>query len=450
MDIVIAGGGKIGETLCQELSKEDINIVLLERNQDRLERIINKTDITGLTGDATDYDSLVEAGVQNCDLFIAVTPEDETNIISSVISKKLGAEHTIARVRNPKYANREEFIRDGLGISMVINPEMEAAKHMARLLEFPESLSTESFENGRVNIVEVRIEKNSSLVDISLSQFGQRYSELLICAVTHGQETFIPSGDTVLHEGDHLYVTGEKKELNHFYREVGYINEEVNSSLIIGGGRITYYLLQRLSKLNMDIKVIEINHETALDLSHRFPGIMIIRGDGTDQEFLNEERIDQFDAVLSLTGIDEENIINSLYAISLDVNKVITKVSRTGLLKILEDTDLQSIVTPKILITSKILRFVRSLKGTRASNVEALYRIADNKVEALQFLVKRDSKVIGKTFNELNIKENVLVAYIIRGKELIFPSGEDCIYAGDHVIIVTTYKQFDDIDDILK
>src|SRR5699024_3558584 len=450
VDIVIAGGGKIGETLCQELSKEDINIVLLEKNQNRLEQIINKTDITGLTGDATDYDSLVEAGIQNCDLFIAVTPEDETNIISSVIAKKLGAAHTIARVRNPKYANRTEFIRDSLGISMVINPELEAAKLMARLLEFPESLSTETFEKGRVNIVEVRIQADSLLAGISLTQFGQRYSELLICAVTHRHETFIPSGDTVLYEGDHLYVTGEKEELNHFYREVGYKNKEIPSSLIIGGGRVTYYLLQRLSKLDMDIKVIEMDYDTAVDLSHQFPDMMIIRGDGTDQEFLNEERIEQFDAVLSLTGIDEENIINSLYAISLDVNKVITKVSRTGLLKILEDTDLQSIVTPKILITSKILKFVRSLRGAKASNVEALYRIADNKVEALQFLVKKGSQVIGKTFNELNIKENVLVAYIIRGKELIFPSGEDRIYAGDHVIVVTTYKRFDDIDDILK
>lgn len=450
MDIVIAGGGKIGETLCQELSKEDVNIVLLEKNQNRLERIINKTDITGLIGDATDYDSLVEAGVQNCDLFIAVTPEDETNIISSVIAKKLGTPHTIARVRNPKYANRMEFIRESLGISMVINPEMEAAKHMSRILEFPESLSTESFENGRVNIVELRIQANSPLTDTSLSQFGQQYGDLLICAITHRQETFIPSGETILREGDHLYITGKKEDLNNFYREVGYKNEEVDSALIIGGGRVTYYLLQKLSKLNMDIKVIEIDYETAINLSTQFPDIVIIRGDGTDQEFLNEERIDQFDAVLSLTGIDEENIINSLYAISLDINKVITKVSRTGLLKILEDTDLQSIVTPKILITSKILKFVRSLKGTKASNVEALYRIADNKVEALQFLVKKDSQVIGKTFNDLNIKENVLVAYIIRGEQLIFPSGEDSIYAGDHVILVTTYTQFDDIDDILK
>lgn len=450
MNIVIAGGGKIGETLCQELSMEDIDIVLLEKNQNRLERIINKTDITGLTGDAADYDNLVEAGVQNCDLFIAVTPEDETNIISSVIAKKLGTTHTIARVRNPKYANHMEFVRDSLGISMVINPEMEAAKDISQNLEFPEALSVEPFENGRVNIIEVIIKKNSRLVNTSLNQFRQEYGDVLICAVTHLQSTFIPSGETILREGDRLYVTGAKDDLNSFYKKAGYKDDKIRSSLIIGGGRITYYLLQLLAKAEMDIKVIELNYETAVDLSTQFPDVVIIRGDGTDQEFLNEERIDKFDSVVSLTGIDEENIINSLYSVSLGINKVITKVSRTGLLEILGDTGLQSIVTPKLLITDKILRFVRSLKSTKASNVEALYRIADNKVEALQFLVKKDSRVIGITLNELNTKNNLLVAYIIRENKLIFPSGDDSICEGDHVIIVTTYKAFDDIDDILR
>jgi len=450
VNIVIAGGGKIGETLCQELSMEDIDIVLLEKNQNRLERIINKTDITGLTGDAADYDNLVEAGVQNCDLFIAVTPEDETNIISSVIAKKLGTTHTIARVRNPKYANHMEFVRDSLGISMVINPEMEAAKDISQNLEFPEALSVEPFENGRVNIIEVIIKKNSRLVNTSLNQFRQEYGDVLICAVTHLQSTFIPSGETILREGDRLYVTGAKDDLNSFYKKAGYKDDKIRSSLIIGGGRITYYLLQLLAKAEMDIKVIELNYETAVDLSTQFPDVVIIRGDGTDQEFLNEERIDKFDSVVSLTGIDEENIINSLYSVSLGINKVITKVSRTGLLEILGDTGLQSIVTPKLLITDKILRFVRSLKSTKASNVEALYRIADNKVEALQFLVKKDSRVIGITLNELNTKNNLLVAYIIRENKLIFPSGDDSICEGDHVIIVTTYKAFDDIDDILR
>lgn len=450
MNIVIAGGGKLGETLCQELSIEDIDVVLIENNPRRLERIINKTDINGLAGDSADYDDLVEANVPNCDIFIAVTTEDETNIISSIIAKKLGAKHTIARVRNPKFSNHLKFICAGLGISMIINPEMEAAKYISKIIEFPESFSVESFEQGQVNIVEVEIKKGSPLANTSLTQFRQTYGDVLICAISHGEETFIPSGETNLYEGDRLYVTGARDDLTRFYTKAGYRDDKVRSALIIGGGRESYYLLKMLSKEEIDIKVIEINYETAIELSEQFPDAVIIHGDGTDQEFLNEERIDQFDTVVSLTGIDEENIITSLYAVSLDITKVITKISRTRLLKILGNMGLQSIVTPKLIITNKILRFVRSLTSTQASNVEALYRIADNKVEALQFLIKKDSQSIGIPLKNLDTKENTLVAYIIRDKQLIFPSGEDSILVGDHVIIVTTNKSFDDIDDILK
>lgn len=450
MDIVIAGGGKIGETLCRELAVDDINIVLIEKNPNRLDRIISKTDITGLAGDGADVEHLEEAGVATCDIFIAVTPEDETNVISAIMAKKLGAKYTIARVRNPKYSRNLEFIRDSLGITMIINPELEAAKHMSKILEFPEPLSVESFEQGRVNIVEVAIQKNSRLVNTSLSEFRQEYGDVLICAVTHAHETFIPSGETTLREGDHLYVTGSTDDLKHFYTQAGYPDEKVRSALVIGGGREAYYLLKMFAPNAIDFKVIEINYETAVRLSSEFPEAVIIHGDGTDQEFLHEERMDQFDAVLSLTGVDEENILNSLYAISLDVNKVITKVSRTDLLRILGDMDLQSVVVPKRIITSKILQLVRSLTSTAASNVEALYRIADNKVEALQFLIRKDSQAINIPLKDLITKENTLVAYIIREDALIFPSGTDCLQIGDHVIIVTTHKEFDDIDDILN
>lgn len=450
MNIVIAGGGKVGETLSRELSVEDNDIILIEQNADRLERIINSVDITGLVGDGGDYDNLKEARVGNCDVFIAVTPEDETNIISSIIAKKLGAKHTIARVRNPKYANHMEFIREGLGITLMINPELEAAKHIEKILEFPESLSVEPFENGRVNIVEIDVNKDSPLVNMPLSQFRRVYGDVLVITVSRQGETFIPKGDTTLDAEDRLFVTGAKRDLTKFHRKVGYKEKKIQSVLIIGGGRITYYLLRLLSKLKLDIKVIEVNQEKALELSGQFPNVVVVRGDGTDQDFLQEERIEEFDAVLSLTGIDEENIINSLYAVTLGINKVITKVSRTGLLRILGDTDLQSIVTPKVLIASKILRFVRSLKNTNISNVEALYRIADNNVEVLQFLVKNDSRVIHTELKDLNMKSDLLVAYIMRKNRLIFPSGEDTIQPGDHVIIVTTHKAFDDIDDILN
>lgn len=450
MEIVIAGGGKVGETIAKELSREDNNIVLIEKKTERLEQIINKIDITGLVGDSADYDNLVEAGVEHCDIFIAVTPEDETNIISTIIAKELGAKYTIARVRDPKYTNHIEFIRESLGISMVINPEMEAAKHIAKILEYPESLRIEQFEKGRVNLVELVVKKESPLIDSSLIQFRENYGDVLICVLTRNQHSTIPSGETVIREGDHLHVTGAKEDLTSFYLKAGYKEEKIESTLIIGGGGVTYYLLHLLKDREMDIKVIEIKEKEAIELSFDFPDVVVIKGDGTDQELLDEERIESFDSVLSLTGIDEENIINSLYALSIGVNKVLTKVSRTGLLKILGGMDLQSIVTPKDLITNKILRFVRSLGNTTVSNVEALIRIANNEVETLQFLVKDSSRVIGIKLKDIGIKDNILVAYIIREDKLIYPSGEDEILAGDHVLIVTMHTTFDDIDDILK
>lgn len=450
MDIVIAGGGKVGETICRELAKEDNNIVLIEEKPNRLEQIINKIDITGLAGDGADYENLVEAGVRECDIFIAVTPEDETNIISAIIAKELGAKHTIARVRNPKYTNHIDFVRESLGITMVINPEMETAKHIARILEYPESLHIEQFEKGRVNLVELVIKDGSPLIDTSLIQFREKFGDVLICVLTRDQKTKIPSGETVIKKGDHLYVTGAHEDLTNFYQKAGYKKEKIESTLIIGGGGVTYYLLNLLKNIEMDIKVIEINERTAIDLSYDFPEVMVIKGDGTDQELLEEERIESFDSVLSLTGIDEENIINSLYALSIGVNKVLTKVSRTGLLKILGNTDLQSIVTPKHLIVGKILRFARSLGNSTVSNVEALIRIADNEVETLQFLVNETSRVVGIPLKDLRTKDNLLVAYIIRGDKLIYPSGKDEIHTGDHVLIVTMHKSFDDIDDILK
>lgn len=450
MDIVIIGGGKVGEILCQELALENNNIVLIETIPERLNRIINKTDITGLVGDGADYDNLVEAGVEQCDMFIAVTPEDETNIISSIIAKQLGAKYTIARVRNPKYTNHIEFVRESLGIDLVINPEMVAARYITKSIEFPHSLSIEQFGKGRVNLVELEIKAGSPLADQSLNQFRNEYGEVLICALTHDKQTIIPSGQSVLRVGDRVYVTGSREDLANFYSKAGYREEKIKSVLIIGGGRLTYYTLHLLSKMDIDLKVIELNEERALDLSHRFPQVVVIKADGMEQELLLEERIENFDAVLSLTGIDEENIINSMYALSLGIKKVMTKVSRTGLLKILGDSDLQAIVTPKRLITNKILRYVRSLRNATASNVEALIRIADDQVETLQFLVKESSRVVNIKLKDLNTKDNVLIAYIIRGSQLIYPTGDDVILADDHVLIVTKHKAFSDIDDILK
>lgn len=449
MKIVIAGGGKVGETLCRELSLESNDVVLIEKNQWKLERIISKNDIMGLAGNAASYETQVEADVATCDIFIAVTPEDEINIISAIIAKKLGATYTIARVRNPEYANHMGFMREGLGITMMINPELEAAKDITRVIRYTEALSVEQFADGRVNIVEIKVSKNSQLADTYIDDFKNKFGNVNVCAVSRDDFDFIPSGETKLQENDHIYVTGVKKDLTKLYRKCGLKQEKLRSALIIGGGRVAHYLIDMLSEMRMEIKVIETNHKVAKELSYQFPHTVVIEGDGTDQEFLKEERIELYDTVISLTGVDEENILISLFALSEGAKKVITKVSRTDLLKLLDNVGLQSIVTPKRLIANEIIHFVRSLNSNDGSNVEALYRIADNQVEAIQFRVPENSKVTHQLLQDMNMKANLVIAYIVRGNKLIFPSGKDMMKPGDQVIIVTTIKSLENIEDIL-
>lgn len=450
MNIVIAGGGKVGEALCSELSSEGNDIILIEKNSKRMDALINKYDITGIVGNGANYDLQMEASVPNCDIFIGVTPQDEINIMSAVIAKKLGAKHTIARVRNPEYTKHLGFVKDSLGITMMINPELESAKDIMKVIKYPTALSVESFAGNRVNLVELKIKQNSPLVDISLKDFKTRYGNILVAIIQRGDEIIIPSGENYLREGDRIYVVSSLKEVNKFYKLMGDNRARMKSALIIGGGRITYYLINMLKDYKMDIKVIENNAKRAEELSEAFPGIMVVHGDGTDQEFLEEERIEGYDVFISLTGVDEENIITSLYASQQGVRKSITKVNRTLLLKIFGTMGLQTVITPKRVIANTILQFVRSLTNQSVSNVEALFRLADNQVEALQFKVKASSRVVNVPLESLPIKSRLLIAYIIRGKKLIVPGGQDIIKTDDHVIVITTEKNYDDIDDILK
>lgn len=449
MKIVIAGGGKVGEVLIRELSLEGNDIVLIEKNEWKLDRIISKNDITGLVGNSASYDTQVDANVATCDIFIAVTPQDEINIISSIIAKKLGAKHTIARVRNPEYAGHMNFMREGLGITMMINPELEAAKDITRVVRYSEALSVEQFAGGKVNIVEIEVKRNNQLSNSFLGDFKKNFGNVLVCAVSRDDYVFIPSGDTQLETGDRIFVTGNKRDLTKLYRKCGHKQHKIRSALIVGGGRVAHYLLDMLSGMNIELKVIEANHDVAKELSEQYPRVVVIEGDGTDQEFLKEERIELYDTVISLTGVDEENLLISLFALNQGAKKVITKVSRTDLLKLLGNVGLQSIITPKRLIANEILRFVRSLQSNDGSNVEALFRIADNQVEAIQFRVPEQSKVLDHTLQDLKMKDNLLIAYIIRGKKTIFPSGKDSLKPDDQVIIVTTKKSLENIEDIL-
>lgn len=310
-----------GEVLCAELSSEGNDIVLIEKNSKKMEALISKHDITGIAGNGASYDLQMEADVPYCDIFIAVTPQDEINIMSATIAGKLGAKHTITRVKNPEYTKHIGFVRESLGITMMINPELESAKDMMKVIKYPTALSVESFANNRVNLMELNIKQNSPLINISLKDFRKRYGNVLVEIIQRGNEVIIPSGENDLREGDRIYVVSSLKEVNKFYKLIGDSRGKMKSALIIGGGRITYYLVRMLRDYKMDIKVIENNLERAEELSEAFPEIMVIYGDGTDQEFLEEERIEGYDVFISLTGVDEENSITSLYASKYEVKK---------------------------------------------------------------------------------------------------------------------------------
>ncbi len=450
MRIVICGAGKVGEVLCRDLSKEDHDIVIIDKSEKRVQQMINMTDITGFSGNAALYDVQMEADVASSDIFIAVTPDDEVNIIAAITASKLGAGHIVARVRSPEYSRQMEFLKDSMGITLMINPEFETATEIARILEFPTALGLETFGHGRMNLVEFVLENNSSLVSKTLREIGRKYGDVLICIVVRHDEASIPDGKFVLKAGDRLYLSGAPNEVRKFCQDGQKKPWHVSTALVVGGGRITRYLLPKLEKMHIRCRVIEAKETVSEMLSVEFPNIEIICGDGTNQILLKEERIQNFDALISLTGIDEENILLSIYAAKQGVAKTITKVNRTDLLKILDNVGLQSIVTPHRIIANQIIRFVRSIENSQGSNIEAFYKLADGQAEALQFHVREGSAVCHKTLQDLSTKNGVLITSIFRKGSVIYPSGTDMILPGDEVVVVTKHPNFQDISDILR
>ncbi len=451
MNIIIVGAGKVGEALIENLSKENHNIIVIDEKADLVEKLVDTYDIIGTVGNGAAYDVQINAGIGRTDMLIAVTNSDEVNILCCILGKKLGAVYTVARVRNPEYLSQMEFMRDEIGINMIINPEYEAANDIFRILQFPVAANIETFAKGRVNLVEIKLEEQSDLIGMSLIDLRKNSKlDILICVVVRKEEIFIPNGDFVLQEGDRVYVTGTTRQLIVFFQKQGIYKSSVEDVLLIGGGKISYYLAQKLIKHGIDVKIIELKKERCIVLSEKLPEAVIVNNDGTLQEVLNEERISKYDACVSLTGIDEENIVTSMYAAGQGVPKTITKISRRNLIAILKKVGLESFITPKNIMATRIVRYVRAKQNSKGSNVETLYRILDNQVEALEFNVSSNFSKIGLTLEEMPIKENIIVAYILRGNELIYPRGKDVILEKDRVIVVTTEKYLRDLNDILE
>jgi trk system potassium uptake protein len=451
MKIVIIGSGKVGSTMIEHLENEGHNIVVIDKSLEKVEEVVNNYDVMGICGNGAIYDIQMEAGVNKADLFIAATSSDEVNLICCMVAKKLGAQHTIARVRNTEYSSQLEFMRDSLGLSMMINPEKAAANEIARILRFPSALKVDTFAKGRVDLAEIKVRPNSKLIGVSLINLTKKFkAQVLICAIQRGDEVYIPKGDFILEEGDKIHITASHRNLERFMISAGIFERRIKSVMIIGGSRIAFHLTKQLTELGIEVKIIDNDMETCRYLSQYLPNAEIIHADGTEQSVLLEEGIEDIDACISMTGIDEENVIISMYALACGVTKVITKINRPSIMNMLESIGLDTFISPKDITANKIVRYVRAKSNKVEAGVETLYKIIDRQVEALEFIASKNTSFIGVPLKNLNTKDNLLIAGIMRKNKLIVPNGDDFIEVKDTIIVVTTNQSLTNLEDILE
>ena len=389
MKIIVLGAGKVGKTLIKHMSNEDHDIIVVDQNATKVEEVVNQYDVIGVVDNGGSYDILMEAGAEDANLIICVTTSDELNILAGLMAKKMGTRHTIARVRNPDYSSQRDFMRNQLGFSMIVNPELEAASEIRRVLSFPSAVKVDTFSRGKVELAEFFVEDQSRLKGIELNQLHKiTKTNILVCAVSHNEDVIIPDGNYAIKPGNHLYITGTHRDLSRFCLDIGVITNRIKNVIIVGGGKIAYYLSKQLSTQGIKVKIIEKDKNRCQILAEKLPYVTIIHGDGSDDELLNEEGIENTDAVLALTGLDEENIVLSLSAKSLYHKKTIAKVTRmnyTGLSDVLK---VDSIVAPKKIVASQIIRYVRAkMTKDHDSAVKTLYKIVDGEVEAVEFKV---------------------------------------------------------------
>ena len=443
MKIIIVGDGKVGMTLTEFLSQEGYDITVIDHNPKVVNHVINTYDVMAINGNGANYDVLVEAGAARADLLIAATSSDELNILSCLMAKKIGTKNTIARVRNPEYAQQLVFLREELGLSMVVNPELEAAREISRILRFPAAIKLDCFSKGRVDLAEIKLPERGHLAGQRLRELYRICREkILVCAVQREDRVIIPDGNFVLAAGDKIHITGTHAALASFFKAIGMFKEKSKHVMIIGGGKISYYLARQMLDIGVDIKIIEKEEARCLELSDALPRATVICGDGTDQDTLTEEGLASSDACVVLTGIDEENIVVSLYAQSLGVAKVITKIDRISFTDMVESVGIDSFVSPKIITANRIIRYVRAMQASGEHSVKTLYKIVNNQAEALEFLIPQDCAYINIPLKDLTTRKGILFASIIRRGRVIIPGGDDHLEAGDSVIVIAAAEDF--------
>ncbi len=451
LNIIIVGCGKVGSTLVEELSQEGHTITIVDKDYLNVQTIANMYDVMGICGNGASYSVLKEAGIEGTDLIIAVTESDELNLLCCTVAKRVGNCAAIARVRNPEYNKEIGYLRDKLGLAMIINPEYEAAIEAARILYMPSALEVNTFAHGQAELIKFKIPEGNILDGMTIKDISNHIdTKILICAVERNGEVHIPDGNFSLVAGDIASFVSSRKKVKEFLINIGFKTKKVKDTMIIGGGKSTYYLAKRLIRNGISVKIIENDRSRCEELSKLLPSAIIINGDGTDEELLKEEGIEYVESFVPLTGIDEENILLTLFARQVSNAKVITKINRINFKEVINTLDLGSVIYPKYITAEAIIAYVRAKNASKDSNIETLYHMFDHSVEAIEFRVDDESDVTDIPFKDLHLKKNLLVSFINRNGDIIIPSGNDCIRLGDTVMIVTTHTGFYDIQDILE
>ena len=452
MKITIVGCGKIGETILGDLVNEGHEVIAVDNDPAVLEQINNIHDVMTVCGNGTDCRTLTEASVRDRELFIAATSSDELNMLSCYIARQMGAKNTIARIRNPEY-NMESlgFFKETLGLSMAINPDMLAARDMFNVLKLPSAVKIQTFSERGFEIIELILKEDSPLTGVKLMDLRSKYkAKFLICVVGRGDRVYIPDGNFVLRPGDKIGLTAEPAEIQKLFRALGLDKKQAKNVMILGGGRIAFYLSKMLTYTGNGVKIIERDPEKCAVLSDALPKAVIINGDGAQQELLLEEGLDSIDAFVSLTGMDEENILISIFASTHNVPTVITKVNRNELASMAAKLGIDRIISPKEIMSDVLVRYARALENSKGSNIETLYNIMDDKAEVLEFRVGPEFKHTGVPLKDLRLRQGTLIAGIIRDGKALIPAGGDAIAEGDKVIILTEDQRLNDLSDIIK
>jgi trk system potassium uptake protein TrkA len=451
LNIIIVGCGKVGITLIEQLSKEGHDITIIDKKAAKVQEASGLFDVMGLVGNGASYSVQMDAGIENADLIIAVTGSDELNLLCCTVAKQVGDCAAIARVRTPDYSKEAGYLREKLGLTMIINPELEASSEIARILYLPTALDVNSFAHGQGEIIKFKIPKDNILDGMSIATLGKTITnDILICAIERQGEVYIPDGTFRLIADDIISFVAPRRYIRSFLKKIGFKTKQVKNAMIVGGGKAAYYLAKQLVAMGIDIKIIEQSKERCEELSILIPEAVIINGDGTDQELLREAGLEYAESFIPLTGIDEENILLTLHARQMSSAKTVTKITRSNFKDVINGLDLGSVIYPRYITSEAIIAYVRAKKNSMNSNIETLYHMFDNRAEAIEFRVEEESAVTGTPLKDLPLKKDLLVSFLCHNGSVRIPSGQDTIEVGDTVMIVTTHTGLDSILDILK